>query len=38
VDIIHFVPAEWHTVDDAPAHCSADTLYQVGDTLVDVIW
>lgn len=38
VDIIHFVPAEWHTIDDTPEHCSADTLYQVGDTLVDIIW
>ncbi len=38
VDIIHFAPAEWHTIDDTPEHCSADTLYQVGDTLVDVIW
>jgi glutaminyl-peptide cyclotransferase len=38
VDIIHFAPAEWHTVDDTPEHCSADTLWQVGDTLVSVIW
>ena len=38
VDIIHFAPAEWHTADDTPEHCSADTLYQVGDTLVDVLW
>lgn len=38
VDIIHFAPAEWHTVDDTPEHCSADTLFQVGDTLVDVLW
>lgn len=40
VDIIHFSPppAEWHTVDDTPEHCSAATLYQVGDTLVDVVW
>ncbi len=38
VDIIHFAPAEWHTVDDTPAHCSAETLYQVGDTLVSILW
>ncbi len=40
VDIIHFSPppAEWHTIDDTPDHCSAATLFQVGDTLVDVIW
>lgn len=38
VDIIHFAPAEWHTIDDTPAHCSADTLYQVGDTLVSILW
>ncbi len=38
VDIIHAMPAEWHTIDDTPANCSAETLYQVGDTLVEVIW
>lgn len=38
VDIIHFAPAEWHTIDDTPAHCSQDTLYQVGDTLVSILW
>ena len=38
VDIIHFAPAEWHTADDTPEHCSADTLFQVGDTLVDILW
>ncbi len=38
VDIIHFAPAEWHTIDDTPANCSADTLYEVGDTLVHVLW
>ena len=38
VNIIHFRPAEWHTVDDTPEHCSPDTLFQVGDTLVEVIW
>lgn len=38
VDIIHFAPAEWHTIDDTPENCSAETLFQVGDTLVDIIW
>jgi glutaminyl-peptide cyclotransferase len=38
VDIIDFPPPEWHTVDDTPEHCSADSLYQVGDTLVQYIY
>ena len=38
IDIIHFAPAEWHTIDDTPDNCSPDTLWQVGDTLVSVLW
>lgn len=38
VDIIHVFPIVWHTVDDTPDHCSADSLYQVGDTLVHFIY
>lgn len=38
VDIINFPPPEWHTIDDTPAHCSADSLYQVGDTLLEVLY
>jgi len=38
VDIIHVFPLVWHTVDDTPEHCSADSLHQVGDTLVHYIY
>lgn len=38
VNIIHFAPPEWHTIDDTPEHCSPDTLFQVGDTLVELLW
>lgn len=38
VDIIEFVPPEWHTVDDTPEHCSANSLEQVGDTLLEFIY
>lgn len=38
IDIIEFVPPEWHTVDDTPEHCSADSLEQVGETLLEYIY
>ncbi len=38
IDIIDFPPPEWHTVDDTPEHCSPDSLLQVGDTLLEVIY
>jgi len=38
IDIIDFPPPEWHTIDDTPAHCSPDSLLQVGDTLLEVIY
>lgn len=38
VDIIDLPVPEWHTADDTPEHCSADSLYQVGDTLLRYIY
>ena len=38
IDIIEFVPPEWHTQDDTPEHCSADSLLQVGDTLLEYVY
>ncbi len=38
IDIIEFVPPEWHTIDDTPEHCSPDSLLQVGDTLLEFIY
>jgi hypothetical protein len=38
IDIIDVFPVVWHTLDDTPAHCSADTLHQVGDTVVHVLY
>jgi acetylornithine deacetylase/succinyl-diaminopimelate desuccinylase-like protein len=38
IDIIDVFPPVWHTIDDTPAHCSADTLRQVGDTVVHVLY
>lgn len=38
IDIIEVFPVTWHTVDDTPEHCSADSLRQVGDTLMHVIY
>lgn len=38
IDIIEFVPPEWHTVDDTPEHCSPDSLEQVGETLLEFIY
>ncbi len=38
IDIIDFVPPEWDTTDDTPEHCSADSLWQVGDTLLEFIY
>ncbi len=35
IDIIEFVPPEWHTTDDTPEHCSQDALEQVGETLLE---
>ncbi|MGI5817493.1 MAG: M20/M25/M40 family metallo-hydrolase [Armatimonadota bacterium] len=38
IDIIHFVPPEWHTTHDTPENCSPDSLHQVGDTLLEYIY
>jgi len=40
IDIIHWdpPPAEWHTTHDTLANCSADSLNQVGDTLLRAIY
>ncbi|NKB72317.1 MAG: M28 family peptidase [Candidatus Latescibacteria bacterium] len=39
VDLIHTpFPSYWHTVADTPEQCSAGSLQQVGDVLVEVIY
>lgn len=38
IDIIEFVPPEWDTTDDTPEHCSADSLNQVGETVLEYIY
>ncbi|NPV48281.1 MAG: M20/M25/M40 family metallo-hydrolase [Armatimonadetes bacterium] len=38
IDIIDFPPPEWHTADDTPEHCSPDSLFEVGDTLLQYIY
>ncbi len=38
IDIIDLPHPEWHTTEDTPACCSADSLYQVGDTLLRYLY
>jgi len=38
IDLIDFDYGSWHTLDDTPDKCSADSLKQVGDTLAKVIY
>jgi len=38
IDIIDFDYPEWHTIDDTPANCDANSLYQVGDALLEVVY
>ncbi len=38
IDLIDFDYPYWHTVEDTIEHCSADSLRQVGETLVAVIY
>ncbi len=38
IDIIEAFPVAWHTAEDTPEHCSAESLYQVGDTLVHWVY
>ena len=39
VDLIHYpFPDTWHTTADVPGACSAESLDQVGETLVELIY
>ncbi|HCU37093.1 MAG TPA: hypothetical protein DGT21_17110 [Armatimonadetes bacterium] len=38
IDIIDLPHPEWHTADDTPDCCSADSLYQIGDTLMRYLY
>ncbi len=38
VDIIDFAPPVWHTVADTPEHCDPDALYQVGETMLGLVY
>jgi Zn-dependent M28 family amino/carboxypeptidase len=38
VDLIDFDYRPWHTLADTAEKCSADSLQQIGDVLVDVIY
>ncbi|NNF56646.1 MAG: M28 family peptidase [Rhodothermaceae bacterium] len=39
IDLIHYpFPATWHTTNDVPAACSAASLQQVGEVLVEVLY
>jgi len=38
IDLIEFDFPEWHTTDDTPGHCDADSLRQVGETLLHVVY
>ena len=39
VDLIHLpFPSYWHTTEDTPDKCSAESLQQVGDVLVEVVY
>jgi Zn-dependent M28 family amino/carboxypeptidase len=38
MDIIEFDYPEWHTIDDTPEHCDAESLRQVGETLLKVVY
>jgi len=38
IDINDLPHPEWHTTEDTPACCSADSLYQVGDTLLRYLY
>lgn len=38
-NLVHYpFPATWHTMGDVPAACSAESLQQVGDVLVEVVY
>lgn len=38
IDIIDFDYAYWHTLDDTPEHCSAESLAAVGNTLAELVY
>ena len=38
LDLIEFDYPEWHTIDDTPEHCDRDSLRQVGETLMQVVY
>lgn len=38
IDLIDFNYGPWHTLDDTPDKCSAESLKIVGDTLLEVIY
>ena len=38
MDIIEFDYPEWHTIDDTPENCDAESLRQVGETLIEVVY
>jgi hypothetical protein len=38
IDLIEVFPLTWHTLADTPEHCSSACLWQVGDTLLHVIY
>ena len=38
IDLIDFDYPYWHTTEDTPDKCSAESLQQVGDVLVEVIY
>ncbi len=38
IDIIDFNYAPWHTLDDTPDKCSAESLMRVGDTTAEVVY
>jgi len=38
IDIIDFNYGPWHTLDDTPAQCSAESLKRVGETTAEVVY
>jgi hypothetical protein len=38
IDLIEFDYPEWHTTDDTADHCDRDSLRQVGETLMQVVY
>lgn len=38
IDLIDFNYGPWHTLDDTPDHCSAESLSKVGNTVAEVVY